>query len=201
MRIAAVVEGHGEVESVRTLLARTWREIVQGSFLEVLKPIRQPKSKLKQEHGLARAVRLAAIKLDEAPGEKMPGLILVLVDADSDCPGELGPGLTEWAHAAGTRQDISCVVIKIEFETWFAATAESLTKYLDLLEGDPPEDPEGAKAGKGWIKNRFRRGEYSETADQPRMTALMDLQTCRARSPSFDKLCRELEGKADTSIS
>jgi hypothetical protein len=34
---------------------------------------------------------------------------------------------------------------------------------------------------------------YAETVDQPRLTAAMDLQMCRERSKSFDKLCRELE--------
>jgi predicted ATPase len=40
------------------------------------------------------------------------------------------------------------------------------------------------------IKSRVK---YSETIDQPAMTADMDLSLCRRRSPSFDKLCRELE--------
>lgn len=31
------------------------------------------------------------------------------------------------------------------------------------------------------------------TVDQPAMTSHMDLHLARERSPSFDKLCRELE--------
>jgi hypothetical protein len=45
---------------------------------------------------------------------------------------------------------------------------------------------------KGWIKSRIRRPKYSVTADMPRLTAAMDSKLCRSRSPSFDKLCREL---------
>ena len=42
-----------------------------------------------------------------------------------------------------------------------------------------------------WVADRFK-GHYSETVDQPALTAKMDLDLCRERSPSFDKLCREL---------
>jgi len=36
-------------------------------------------------------------------------------------------------------------------------------------------------------------GRYAETIDQVRLTTAMDLNLCRSRSKSFDKLCRELE--------
>ena len=41
----------------------------------------------------------------------------------------------------------------------------------------------------------FTRGSSTGHAarNQPRMTAAMDLALCRRRSPSFDKLCRELK--------
>jgi hypothetical protein len=49
---------------------------------------------------------------------------------------------------------------------------------------------------KAWIEQRFKGTRYSETQDQPAMTLVMDLNLCRTRSPSFDKLCRELERRA-----
>jgi hypothetical protein len=60
-----------------------------------------------------------------------------------------------------------------------------------------PEDPEGQRAGKAWVQKRYRGVKYSETVDQPAMTMRMDLSLCRSRSPSFDKLCRELEKRKD----
>ena len=90
--------------------------------------------------------------------------------------------------------DVSCVIANIEYETWFVAAAESLDEFLSLEDGSAiPVDPEHARHGKGWIQKRFRGPGYSETADQPRMTQAMDLALCRQRSPSFDKLCRELK--------
>jgi hypothetical protein len=81
----------------------------------------------------------------------------------------------------------------VEYETWFVAAAESLGQYLELSSDEAiPDDPEGARFGKGWIEHRFKGPKYSPTLDQPAMTARMDLEQCRRRSASFDKLCRDL---------
>ncbi len=77
--------------------------------------------------------------------------------------------------------------------TWFAAACTSLEEYLDLSRGSLPQEPERERLGKAWIQKRFRGTSYSETIDQPKLTSRMDLAACRRRSPSFDKLCRELE--------
>jgi hypothetical protein len=100
--------------------------------------------------------------------------------------------LTSAANAARRDKDSVCVVANVEYETWFVAAAESLTRYLNLA-GDKmlPSDPERLRLGKGWIKARLPA--YSETVDQPKFSAVMDLRLCRRHSPSFDKLCRELE--------
>lgn len=45
-------------------------------------------------------------------------------------------------------------------------------------------------------QQHIRAARYSETADQPKLTHSMDLMMTRDRSPSFDKLCREIESLA-----
>ena len=55
-----------------------------------------------------------------------------------------------------------------------------------------PKKPEKTKSKKKWIQDRFKDPPYRETVDQPKMTSSMDLSKCQERSPSFDKLCREL---------
>jgi len=45
---------------------------------------------------------------------------------------------------------------------------------------------------KGWLHARMPKG-YSETVDQPALAAVFDLTAAR-RSPSFDKLIRDLLG-------
>ncbi len=195
LRVAPIVEGHGEYECVRILLERLWYESFGAEYLDILKPIRQPRSRLVQEEGLRKAVTLALEKLNNDPSSADARLVLVLIDADEDCLRELGPRLLQWAAAVDTRADVACVLANVEYETWFAASAESLRSYLDLS-GDPAisDDPEGQKHGKAWVRQRFQGARsYSETLDRLAMTRAMDLALCRRRSPSFDKLCRELQ--------
>lgn len=194
LRIVPIVEGHGENNSIRTLLQRIWSELLGGGYVEVVKPIRWSRGRLIQSSELGRAVDLAALKLKAAEADER-GLVLILVDADEDLPCELGPRLLDEARKRRPDVDISCVVAKVEYETWFVAAARSLGRHLDLAHEEVPEDPERQRAGKAWIQRHFQGVKYSETVDQPAMTAEMDLGECRRRSPSFDKLCRELESR------
>jgi hypothetical protein len=192
INIAPIVEGQGDDASIRDLLWRTWN-MLGGEHVEVLQPIRRSRGKFlkEQDRDLEKAVGLATLKISQAGG----GAILILIDAENDCErlGSLGPILLRRAQSARGDMDIFCVIANVMFETWFVAAAESLSEYLDLDGVKIPQDPETAGAGKGWIKQRMKSGHYSETIDQPRLTARIDLQLCRTRSKSFDKLCRELE--------
>jgi hypothetical protein len=195
LRILPIVEGHGEDAAIRILLRRIWTELLGGDYVEVLKPIRGKRFKLVQPKELGRMVDLAALKLRSA-GAEGPSMILILVDADEDAPCILGPHLLRLAREHRGDVDISCVLANVEYETWFAAAAPSLTDYLDLAdEAAIPDQPEKARLGKAWIQRRFRGPKYSETVDLPSMTNSMDLALCRSKSPSFDKLCRELEAR------
>ena len=196
LRVAPIVEGHGEYASIRILLDRIWCEHFNGDYIEVLKPTRQPKGRLKKEDGLANAIRFAREKLTNPPAssESDPALILILIDADNDCPGEWGPRLLEWGKKSASDLDIACVLAVIDYETWFAATAESLKSYLDLPSSFVASvDAEKSRHGKRWVEGLFRGTKYSPTTDQPRMTSAMDLAICREHSPSFNKLCCEFE--------
>jgi hypothetical protein len=203
LRIAPIVEGHGEVEAIRILPERVWRELLGGDYAEILQPVRRPRSKLLRwnpdrsasaadENEIARAVKLAVAKLQAQSSRNMPALILLLLDADRDCPKELSPELTSILRREAGCCSSAVVLAKIEYETWFVAAAQSLANHLELRD-ELPTDPEQQQHGKGWIEQRFKGTKYSETVDQPRLTAAMDLAVCRQHSPSFDKLCRELE--------
>jgi hypothetical protein len=194
LRVVPIVEGDGEVASIRILLGRIWRELLGGEYIDVLSPIRQPRDGLLKGDGvvLRHAVQLALGKLRNPPIPDDPSLILILLDSEGERPGCLAPGLLERASSViPAHQEIACVLAHSMYETWFIAAADSLSKYLDLSSGKVPEAPEG-KYGKSWIKERFKEN-YRETRHQPAMTQAMDLSACRYRSSSFDKLCRELE--------
>jgi len=189
-----IVEGHGEVPAVRILLERICSEFTPGSVVHVLKPIRQPRAKLiaNKNDCLQKSLTLAIAKLRQMVVPDAEDLILLLLDADDDCAAELGPRLLHMAASLRSDADIACVFAVHEYETWFVAAADSLTSYLTIQEGDGPENPEKQGCRKKWIEDRFRAAKYSETVDQPKLTAAMNLSACRSRSDSFDKLCREL---------
>jgi hypothetical protein len=190
------VEGDGEVAAVPVLLRRLWAEL-GGQYIEILgRPIRRKRSEFEHRQQLERAVGLAANKLKFAPANADPGMILILFDRDPSqrLPCELGPQACLWAKQAYAHLDITCIVANVEYETWFVAAAESLSKYIELKPDESvPDAPEDQRCGKKWIESRFRGLKYSETQDKPAMTATMNLAQARSRSPSFDKLWRELE--------
>lgn len=193
LRVVPIVEGHGEDASLRTLLQRMGNEIFDA-YIEVSRPIRGKRMKLIRLGELERNIGHAVRRLREMESED-PAVILVLLDADDDLPCQLGPAVLGLAQAARGDMDVSCVIANVEYETWLVAGADSLGDYLDLSQDRGlPQDPEARRLGKAWIQQRFRkRPRYSPTAYQPAMTSRMDLRRARERSPSFDKLCRELE--------
>ena len=201
LRVVPIVEGHGEVESVRLLLERIHYEIAEGEGIEVLRPIRRPRSKFVR-HGEAAVDRseiVAALSLAELRlRERRDGTrewVLLLLDANGDLPCVLAPALIAVAREEMDHLDFSCVLAAEEYETWFVAAAESLGEFIDLSRTPGvPADPEASGSKKAWIGQRMA-GRYSETVDQPALTAAMDLGMCRRRSPSFDKLCREVEAR------
>lgn len=200
LRIAPIVEGHGEDNAIRILLQRVWAELLGGEYVEVIKPIRGKRTKLVQSSELARAIDLAVLKLRSSSSGD-PAVVLILVDAESDLPCILGPHMLSIARGHRSDVDISCVIANVEYETWFVAAAESLGDYLDLAADHAvPDFPETSRQGKAWIQRRFKGVKYSETVDQPAMTSRMDLSLARTRSPSFDKLCRELEARLSHSV-
>jgi hypothetical protein len=147
---------------------------------------------------LCRAVKLAISKLRNPPHAGEPSLVLVLFDRDpsTELPCQMAPPLVALLQQQFSHQNAAVVLANVEYETWFVAAAESLTRYLELFPNETiPPDPEEKRLGKNWIKQRFRGASYSETQDQPAMTASMDFAKARERSPSFDKLCRVVESQ------
>ena len=205
MTILPIVEGHGEVECIRILLERIGYELLAEPYVEVRRPIRRPRSKLVQSSGLQDAIGLARNKLPEARAKKRGATVLVLLDGDGDPPCELGPRLQVIAESSRPDADVVCVIAHLEYETWFVAAAESLVGHgLVLADSEEvPADPESGSMRKNWIIQHMSGPHpgYRETLHQATFTAKMDLHLCRRRSPSFDKLCRELEKRRATAPS
>lgn len=194
LRIAPIVEGHGEEKAVPILLDRICTGLLGATAgtIQVMRPFRKPRSMLLKKDILSNTVQAVYLKMKHNPFNGN-NLILLLFDADDDCPARLAPRLLADMQVVPKNYATGCVLAYREYETWFVAAAESLGHYLTL--GDSiPIQPEKTASRKKWIEKRFKRGHgtYSETLHQASMTASMDIHACQARSPSFDKLCREL---------
>lgn len=186
-RIATIVEGYGEVEAVPVLLRRMAERVSPGAVLELPRPIRMPRNRIVRTGELERAIGLAAA----VAGAN--GCILLLLDADDDCPAHLAPQLLERAVEARPDRDIRVVLAKTEYEAWFLAAAASLAGRNGIVEAvERPDDPEAIRDAKGWLSDRMSRGQsYRETIHQASFSACFDLDLARS-APSFDKLWRDV---------
>jgi hypothetical protein len=183
-----VIEGKGEVGAAPLLIRRICNELFGLFALRTEQPVRVTRSRLVREGELERAIRLARIR------SHAPGPVLVVLDADEDCPAILGPNLKARALAIAQPQSVSIVIPKSEFETWFLAAAQSLSGKRGLRQGLlPPPDPEAIRGAKEWLSRNMVPGrKYSPSVDQTALVASMDLTAARS-CRSFDRLCREIE--------
>src|SRR4051794_16364435 len=107
LRIAPIVEGHGEDVSLRMLLQRIGSELFDA-YIEVIRPIRGKRMKLVQLGDLERNIGHALHRLQKVESED-PAVILVLLDADNDLPCQLGPAILDMSKVARRDVDIFCV--------------------------------------------------------------------------------------------
>lgn len=185
--VASIVEGDGEVAALPVLLRRLagWR--CPGHDVEVLTPIRVYKDRfLNRPEEFSRHLQLAAAKCGDA------GWILVLFDADDDCPAHKGAAVLTQARSIIPHRRIAVVLANREYEAWFIAAAESLDgcRGFQSRDLDAGADPEAPRNAKGWMRERMPGG-YGETTDQPAFTRRFDLAKAHGRSRSFRKLCSE----------
>jgi hypothetical protein len=134
---------------------------------------------------LEKAIEAVARKVEGNGG------ILVILDADDDCPAELAPKLLARAQSARGDLPSAVVLASKEFECWFLAAAQSLRGRRGLPEDlESPNQPEEIRGAKEWLSKRARTG-YSPTVDQASLAGVFDFGLAR-RAPSFDKCYREV---------
>jgi hypothetical protein len=189
VKIQPVVEGHGEVAAVPVLVRRLIEAGgISTAGLEVGRPIRRNRSHLVQEGSLREAVRLARLQ----PGCRG---ILILLDADDDCPAELGPRLQGWAEQEAREIPCAVVLAHREYEAWFLASLDSLRGQRGIRADAAAEAaPEAIRGAKERLARYLEGGApYFETSDQPALTARFSLAEAHRRSRSFRRLVRGFE--------
>ncbi|MGO9567250.1 MAG: DUF4276 family protein [Desulfomonilaceae bacterium] len=185
VRLVAIVEGQGDEKAVPILLKRILESMGVYTVCPDYKPVRQRRHKIVKKDELERAIQLAMRR-------KNAGAILVLLDADDDCPASLGPQLLERAKKA-SRLPVAVVLAKKEFEAWFLGCLESFRGFLGVpADAEAPDDPETVD-GKGRLRSICLGTKYSSTLHQVAFASRMDFSLCRDRCPSFDKFFRDVE--------
>lgn len=187
MHIASIVEGDGEVLALPVLLRRLAARRSEGRHVQVAPPIRVRRDRfLNREDDFSRHLLLAGAKAGE------DGWVLVLLDADDDCPAVKGAEIMQRARAVLPHRRVSVVMANREFEAWFIAAAMSLVGQRGFDPGAQPIPPaEVPRDAKGWIKLQMASRAYSVTTDQPAFCARFDLDQAHEGSRSFRKLCSE----------
>jgi Domain of unknown function (DUF4276) len=179
VKLSVIVEGQGEEEAVRFLVQRVANELLDLNIWTLPHTLRVNRGTMvKRPQELARYLQLANMKIAGA------GAVLLLLDADDDCPAKLGPELLAMVQSLRPDLRLAVVVANREYEGWFLAASESLAMPFC-------DNPEGIRGAKGWIERA--RGSYSPTIDQTSLTTQFDLTAARSRADSFDKFCREIE--------
>lgn len=187
IRIASIVEGDGEVSALRVLLRRLaeWKSVPDS--LDILRPIRVKRDQfLNKENEFRRQLLLAAAKCGDG------GWIVIVLDADDDCPAKTGRDTLERARQIVPHRRISVVFANREFEAWFLAAASSIHGYRGFMVGQNEHiDAEVPRDAKGWMRRHITGGIYREILDQPAFAARFNLQLAHDNSRSFRKLCKE----------
>lgn len=187
--IVPIVEGSGEVEALPVLLRQLGAWINPHVVTDIQRPIPVKRNRfLKYEDGedFVRILQLAALKSGDA------GWILIMLDADDDCPFEIGRTVLEQARRIVAHRRISVVLPNREYEAWFIAAAESLEGHRGFsAAGGAITTPEAIRGAKEWMSVRMASGKYRETTDQAAFSAIMSLPQAWKNSRSFRKLCSE----------
>jgi hypothetical protein len=200
--LAPIVEGQTEERSVGRLLQRIWTELLGSSErLQVLQPSRGKRDAMISQkkpdlgHKIGQASIKLAHQLRRAPDGR--GFLLLLLDAEGDCPKVLAPRLLRAAQKAGGNANIACVLAKRMLENWIVAGATTLAGVNGLPDSLPARDQFEKRSGAAWLEAQLRRKhpnrKYKKTVDAEQFVRRMNLEECRENCPSFDKLCRELE--------
>jgi len=186
--VVPIVEGDGEVAALPVLLRRVSEWRTPGVLTNVSHPIRVRKDRfLNRDEEFNRYMKLAAAKAGDGDW------ILLLFDADDDCPAAKGAEILARASAVVPHRRVSVVLANREYEAWFLAAASSLAgcRTFNCSPEECLVDAEVPRNAKGWVGQRMAAGSYHETTDQTAFSAMMDLELAHGRSRSFRKLCSE----------
>jgi hypothetical protein len=190
----AIVEGYGELDSVDNLLTRLWADL--GHPYLYWKAVRG--KNLLHEEGVKTYAEVARRRAGCSA-------LLLLRDADDDCPRQTGPMTARWLQDLRLPFPAAVTLLHREYETMFLPCLPSMAgrpirsaEGIDLpgirVGAEYTGDYEARRNAKGVVSD-FLEGQsvYKATLHQLPMTRMLDFPRLRqAQLPSFGTLERSL---------
>jgi hypothetical protein len=183
IKVAAIVEGYGDVQAVPTLIAKAGT--LFGVQVVASNPIRGGEWPfLKRDGVLEKNLELAVRRNCDR--------VIVFVDLDDDCPvveyQNAVARINEWRGARSTPVDV--IFANREYETMFLHSPQCFGDYRSQF---LPTDPEQIRGAKERVKLLTGK-RYKETQDQLRFTQSLDCNHLFKVSRTFRKLCKAITG-------
>ena len=187
--ITSIVEGEGEEEAFPKLIYNIATNSGFAVRPIVRRPFRVQRDALKNRPD---ALEDYAVKAFREGGPE--ARLIVLLDAEDDCPAELGPRLLQRLPVHIPLERVSVSIANREYEAWFIAGLESIASYVSIdADITVPRDLEDIRGAKEWLSRRMPSGSpYKPTLHQAELSSAVDISLARQRSQSFNRLCREV---------
>lgn len=191
-KIVPIVEGEGDVKAFPILLRKLIHEKFDRYDFEVMQPLNtHTKFNIVKQRGLEKFVQHAENKL-ECDKTSEYGGIVILLDADKDCPKKLAIGL---AKRISTKYPTVVVVANKDYEAWFlpfisTMAGQKISGRLLIKAGLSSIETTDGQKGKSWIEaNDDLSSPYNEPDDQPPLTELIDISNAALKKMrSFKRL-------------
>ena len=181
-----VVEGIGDRRALPALVTRLLHDAGHADWY-----VRERQTK---EVGQIGALRKHLNNQIEDLRTEAPGGVLILLDLDDECPATVARELAAHISTAGLPFPVAVVFAKCEFEAWLIASIETVSaddpRFPNGLTFDG--DPDGLRGAGEWVE-AHTTPTYTKSTDQKPFAARIDLETARARSRSFRRLCHALD--------
>lgn len=177
IRIASVVEGHGEVQAIPILIRRI--AMTRGVFdISIRTPHRIGRPHMTSPK-VAAAVRMQRLAVGE------DGIVIVVYDSDDDDPAVASRETESQLDNSSCRATV--LVAVREYEAWLLAGIQSL-RNSHLIKGDASfaGDPELPRNAAGKLRELMTES-YKKTVHQASLTAHLDLDEAASKSPSFKR--------------
>ena len=159
--IIPVVEGPGDVAALPELLGR----ILLERFNRTDVIVAQGKSRVVTANGRQKLESKLENFLQHAQNKPECDAILVLLDADDDCPVNLAQGILKRCEQLGLTSPVEIVCAHRSYESWFLASLDTIKGQRGISDTAAlSQDAEDIQNPKQWLTNQMPDGQaYKET--------------------------------------